>query len=100
VVNKRVSTLLKSGKFKQIPDNEDEIWLGLTADKGSDSVKLGFLIANRDGNINTIENLTLLALYDGDEKRKPVYAGFKSVAKEIDALSELIVDGKTYKIKK
>lgn len=67
---------------------------------GGDWVKLSLNIGNRDGAINSMQNVTVIGTYQGLEKANWVHEAFKKLAVQIDSVEEIELQNKNYKLEK
>uniref|UniRef100_A0A914DRD3 Uncharacterized protein n=1 Tax=Acrobeloides nanus TaxID=290746 RepID=A0A914DRD3_9BILA len=103
IVDARISNIIDSNRFRKIPvpEYECEVWIGILLDKGKEETKLALNILNKDGPINSVENITLIGCYTGPENYNWLSNCFKEVAEEIDNLNFVTAsNGTMYPVRK
>lgn len=92
----QLDNLVRSGKFLELADGK--IHLILMMDYGGGSTKLAVSIGNVNGPVNSVDNATLLALYNSDERYCRTI--LSDVAQEVNALRFLSVAGQPIAIRR
>uniref|UniRef100_A0A914E9Q1 Zinc finger PHD-type domain-containing protein n=1 Tax=Acrobeloides nanus TaxID=290746 RepID=A0A914E9Q1_9BILA len=101
ILKSRLDRMVEHGTFKEIQEFEQSVFVCFLIDKGGLTTKLGMVLGNKSGKINSIHNLSLLAQYEGEEKASVLHACFRNIANQIDTLEAIeLRNGKTYTIEK
>ncbi|CAJ0585264.1 unnamed protein product, partial [Mesorhabditis spiculigera] len=87
VITSRLTTLVHKG-MRLFGENGDEVWLGFFGDKGGGSTKFGFMVGNVSAP-NRPDNLSLLAMYYGDDNAIQLRAVLAEIARQINELSKI-----------
>lgn len=86
VIRSRINQMIKSNTFVELDKYPDTILICFLADKGRSHTKMSFILGNKESAVNSINNLTVIAAYENDEKPHIVRKAFASICRKIDEL--------------
>ncbi|KAL3110390.1 hypothetical protein niasHT_011828 [Heterodera trifolii] len=85
VLVQRVETLLGQGRMKEF---DQKLFVAIVGDRGCGTVKIALQIGNLLSNVNSPKNLTLIAFWEGPEKRSEMEIRLTPVMEQLEQIAK------------